>query len=129
MSLYVLDTDTLSLYERGNAAVCNHVASHDPRDVATTIITVEEQINGWYAVLRKARKPDEIATAYRRFTAGIGFVGGLHLYSYAESAVLRFQQLRKLKLNIGATDLRIAAIVLENAAILVTRNLRDFGRV
>ncbi len=34
-----------------------------------------------------------------------------------------------MKLNVGASDLRIAAIVLEHNATLVTRNLRDFGRV
>jgi len=129
MSLYVLDTDILTLYEHGHPAVLQHVGSHPPWAVTTTIITVEEQITGWCAFVRKARRPDEIATAYRRFTEGIGFMGGLQLLSYTEAAVLRFGQLRAQKLNVGAMDLRIAAIVLENAAILVTPNLRDFRRI
>jgi tRNA(fMet)-specific endonuclease VapC len=79
--------------------------------------------------VRRARKPDEIARAYLRLTNGIGFVGRLPLLSYTEPAVMQFQRLRGLKLNIGAMDLRIAAIVLENAATLVTRNQRDFRRV
>jgi tRNA(fMet)-specific endonuclease VapC len=37
--------------------------------------------------------------------------------------------LKTAKLNIGKTDLRIAATVLEHGAILVTRNTRDFQRV
>jgi tRNA(fMet)-specific endonuclease VapC len=41
----------------------------------------------------------------------------------------RYEQLRKLKVNIGRTDLRIAATVLEYGATLVTRNSRDFKRV
>jgi tRNA(fMet)-specific endonuclease VapC len=53
----------------------------------------------------------------------------LPLLSYTEPAVLRFQQLKALKLGVGAMDLRIAAIVLENGAILATRNSRDFRRV
>ena len=34
-----------------------------------------------------------------------------------------------MKLNVRANDLRIAAIALENSAIVVSRNLRDFQRV
>ena len=34
-----------------------------------------------------------------------------------------------LKLNVGRLDLRIAAIVLENQGVLITRNVRDFARV
>ena len=34
-----------------------------------------------------------------------------------------------MKLNIGKMDLRIGAVALENQAILVTRNSRDFGRI
>lgn len=44
-------------------------------------------------------------------------------------AILRFDNLLAMKLGVCATDLRIAAVVLENGAALVTRNLRDFRRV
>jgi tRNA(fMet)-specific endonuclease VapC len=42
---------------------------------------------------------------------------------------VRFQLLVGQKLNVGGMDLRIAAIALENGAAVVSRNLRDFGRV
>lgn len=48
MSLYVLDTDTLTLYREGDPAVCRNVLRHLTDDVATTIINVEEQLSGWY---------------------------------------------------------------------------------
>lgn len=41
----------------------------------------------------------------------------------------RHESLRKLKINIGKFNLRIAAVVLEQKAILVTRNQVDFGKV
>jgi tRNA(fMet)-specific endonuclease VapC len=87
MSVFVLDTNTLTLYEHRHPVVCQHVASHPFQDLA--IITVEEQINGWCALVRKARQPDKIARAYLRFTLGISFLGRLPLLSYTESAVLR----------------------------------------
>jgi tRNA(fMet)-specific endonuclease VapC len=37
--------------------------------------------------------------------------------------------LRQLKLNVRKMDLRIAAVVLEQNATLVTRNARDFKQV
>ena len=46
-----------------------------------------------------------------------------------ESAIDRYEDLRKQKLNIGKMDLRIAAIVLQHDAILVTRNTQDFCRI
>jgi tRNA(fMet)-specific endonuclease VapC len=49
--------------------------------------------------------------------------------SSTEAAVARVGQLKALRLNIRLMDLRIAAIALENGAVVVTRNLRDFGRV
>ena len=44
-------------------------------------------------------------------------------------ALDRYDALRRLKLNIGNYDLRIAAIALEAGATVVTCNLRDFQRV
>ena len=49
--------------------------------------------------------------------------------SFTEPAIARFKLLKGLRLNVGGTDLSIAAITLENGGILVTRNLRDFQRV
>jgi tRNA(fMet)-specific endonuclease VapC len=42
MSLYMLDTDTLTLYEHHHPIVCQHIVNHPPQELALTIITVEE---------------------------------------------------------------------------------------
>lgn len=47
---YILDTDMVSLYQRGLPAVLQHREIHALDLVATTIITVEEQISGWYKI-------------------------------------------------------------------------------
>ena len=45
------------------------------------------------------------------------------------ASIARHRSLLSAKLNIGKMDLRIAAIALESAATVVTRNIRDFSRV
>ena len=40
-----------------------------------------------------------------------------------------FDDLRKQKVTIGRSDLKIASIALVNDAIVLTANLRDFERV
>lgn len=53
MSLFVLDTDTLSLYQRGHASIVRRIAGRRPEDLAITVLTVEEQLAGWFTLLRK----------------------------------------------------------------------------
>src|SRR5262245_3073207 len=129
MSLYVLDTDVLTLLQHGHPTVVQHVATHRRMDVTITVISVEEELSGWYARVRRARKKDELARAYLHLATTTMFLSEMLVLSLTEPAIDRYDQLRKLKLKIGRQDLRIAAIVLENAAILVTRNTRDFQQV
>ena len=55
MSLYVLDTDILSLLQLNNPHVAKRVLSHSPDELAVTIISVEEQVRGWFTVVRRAK--------------------------------------------------------------------------
>jgi len=128
MSLFILDTDTLSLQERGHPILSPAIRAHQ-EELAITVISVEEQLSGWYSVLRRATQPPDVARAYERLASAVQFYSGLLILSFTEPAIARFEQLVALKLNIGRQDLRIAAITLEHGGILVTRNLRDFRRV
>ena len=49
--------------------------------------------------------------------------------NFTEAAMIRYDGLRTQKLNVGANDLKIAAIALEHGLIVVTRNQRDYDRV
>jgi tRNA(fMet)-specific endonuclease VapC len=129
MSLFVLDTDSLSLYQRSHRAVLAQIQAHLEQSIAITVITVEEQLTGWYRRLRKAKNPRELAGAYQRLAAAIPLLARWPILSFTEPAIARFKQLKALKLNVSSMDLSIAAITLENGGILVTRNRRDFQRV
>ena len=129
MSLYILDTDILSLYQRGHPVVCRHVTAHPAKDLAITAISVEEQRSGWYALLRSTTRRDHLAIAYQSLADSIPFLAQFTILAFPETAQDRFDQLASLKLNVRKMDLRIAAIALEQHAVVVTRNLRDFQRV
>src|SRR5260370_1109898 len=129
MSLYVLDTDILSLYQSSNATVAKRVFNHSPEDLAVTIISVEEQLRAWFTLRRRAKKRAELAYAYERFARSVNSLSTMSILSFTEAAIDRFELLRKMKLGVKANDLRIAAIALENSAIVVTRNRVDFERV
>ena len=129
MSPWVLDTDTLTLLERAHPLVSARVLAQPTGAVATAIISVEEQFSGWNAYIRRARRPDQLAYGYLRFTEVVTHLTRVPILTYTLGAIHRFDQLKSLRLNIGGNDLRIAAIALEHGATLVTRNRADFARV
>lgn len=129
MNLYVLDTDTISLYQKAHPLVCQRADAHASGQVVVTVITVEEQLSGWYTALRQAKKRDALALAYQELASAVQSLGRRPILSFTEPAIARYEQLKTLKLGVGKMDLRIAAITLENGGILVTRNLRDFQRI
>lgn len=129
MSLYILDTDTLTLLEEGHLAVGQRFLQQRREDVAISVLSVEEQLSGWYTQVRKAKRPERLEWAYRRLTETVSFLAHLRILTYDQAAMQLYEQLRKRKIKIGRMDLRIAATVLEQNAILVTRNARDFARV
>ena len=129
MSRFVLDTDTVQLFQDQNPRVLARVRAVTPGDLAISVVTVEEQMSGWYTQLRKAKQPDRLAWAYRRLAATVRFLAQIDIIDFDESAIRRYEQLKKLKIQIRKMDLRIAATVLQSGAILVTRNVRDFQPV
>jgi tRNA(fMet)-specific endonuclease VapC len=129
VSLYVLDTDTLTLYQRLHPVVVRNVFHHLADELRLTSITVEEQLAGWIALIRGARTAQQIETAHTRLNEAVRLLANWEILPFTVAAVARYQDLLKLKLNVGGNDLRLAAIALEFGAVVVTRNRRDFGRV
>jgi tRNA(fMet)-specific endonuclease VapC len=118
MSLHILDTDTLTLFQGGHADVCKNARSHPQNELAITVLSVEEQLSGWYAALRQAKDVDKLAWAYRRLAQNVAFLSRLQIIAFDEHAIRRYQGLAKQKLKVRKTDLRIASTVLESDATL-----------
>ena len=105
------------------------LAAFQAESLGVTIISIEEQIDGRHAFLRRAKTDAQIAYAYQNFTDSVRVLSGIHIVTFSEAAIARYNALLALKLNVGKMDLRIAAIALEAGARVITRNLRDFQRV
>lgn len=132
MTLYVMDTDHLSLYERGHPTIGNRILSarqNSFHDLAITVISVEEQFAGRLAQIRKATTPQTVISAYERLKATFVLFSDLDILDYCSRADELFRQFRKAGIRIGTQDLRIASITLARDGILLTRNLRDFEKV
>ena len=105
------------------------IARHLPDDLAVSIITIDEVHSGWIGAGRKAKTPDQVGRAYDQLTEAIIEFSKWTILSFSAGAVRRYATIKSLKLNVGGNDSKIAAIALELGAVVVTRNVRDFGRV
>jgi tRNA(fMet)-specific endonuclease VapC len=126
MNLFVLDTDILTLFQRSHATVMARVAEHSPDEIAISVVTVEQQLSGWYTQLRKGKGPEKLAWAYRRLAANVRFLACVQILDFEEAAIRRYEDLKRLRLKVGKMDLQIAATALQHGATAVTRNTRDF---
>jgi tRNA(fMet)-specific endonuclease VapC len=126
MSLYVLDTDSVTLLLHGQAKICAQAAAYGSSELALSIITVEETLTGWYGQIRRAKKDDQLIRAYAALQQAVEFCARVRILPLNEDAMGRFHHLRSSKRRAGGNDLKIAAVALAHAAILVTRNKQDF---
>lgn len=129
MSLYVLDTDHLSLYRYGHPEVSAHIEATPADQLAGTIMTIEEQLRAWYTQVRRARDRDQLARAYQGVFEVADTSKYIRVLPFTSGAVERYLDLRRQLPRLGKMDLSIAAIALEYDGIVVTRNRRDFEQV
>jgi tRNA(fMet)-specific endonuclease VapC len=94
-----------------------------------TAISVEEQLRGWLAAIRRAKKVHDQILFYNRLISLVRFVYKWQILPFDEPAADRFESLRKQRIRIGTQDLKIASISLERDALLLSANLRDFEQV
>lgn len=131
--MILLDTDHLTVLvdERhaSNQLLTSRLASSGDRSIATTIVTAEEQCQGWLAQIHRVRDPRGQVVAYERLAKLFEFLRDWDLIRFDLPAAEEFERLRKQRIRIGTRDLKIAAIALVNDALLLSANLQDFRRV
>lgn len=129
MSLWILDTDCFSLLQRGNQTITQRVRAVTSEEIATTIVTAEEQLRGRLDFIRRAVSETQLTSAYTRLWDTLEDFRSINVLSFDRYAYACFAELLRQKIRVGTQDLRIAAIALSINGILVTRNRRDFVKV
>jgi tRNA(fMet)-specific endonuclease VapC len=71
MTLFVLDSDILSLLEKGDPLVAARCHAATGNILATTVISVEEMLSGWYTLLRKAKRKEQVVSAYDHLATSV----------------------------------------------------------
>jgi len=131
--MYILDTDHISLVERGTGADAQRLrfrlAALTLQERATTIITFEEQMRGWMAYLARSRALANQLEAYGRLQRTLTHYCKITVLEFDKAAADEFQRLQLARLRVGTMDLKIAAIALAHDAVLLSRNLKDFNSI
>jgi tRNA(fMet)-specific endonuclease VapC len=129
MTLWVLDTDHISLQQRGNSLLDDRLKQVPTEALAITIISVEEQLYGRLNQIRRAQTTEIMAFAYDGLEKAIRRFQSIQVLSFNAEAARLYQGFIDQKIRIGTHDLKIAAITLANDGVLLTRNHKDFSKV
>jgi tRNA(fMet)-specific endonuclease VapC len=132
VTLWILDTDHLSLLERGDLQVKKRLQQIPPSSVAITIVTAEEKIKGRLATINNwsgVENVERLAFAYGALQSTLEDFRSLNILPFSDSARDRYREFLQQKIRVGSHDLRIAAIALSAGGILVTSNRRDFEKI
>ncbi len=129
--MFVLDTNHLrELIHQTPAGLRLRERMQSPgEDVVLPIVVAEESLRGWLARLASAKTPPAQQWTYAQFDQLLQELAKFIRLPWDEDAASRFAAFRAQGLRIGTLDLRIACIVLEYDATLLTRNSVDFAKV
>jgi tRNA(fMet)-specific endonuclease VapC len=132
MSLWILDTDHVSLFLEGNSQVGKQAAERFP-NVAITIITVQEIFNGWTGRLNSPSYVHQQVRLYTKLWEATELFKSIVVLNFTEAAQEYHQELLITNKDLAKKrlekDTKIAAIALANRGVVVTRNYKDFSIV
>ncbi len=131
--MYILDTDHMSLLERKTSHEAQRLffrlSSLRADEYSTTIVSFEEQMRGWMALLASTRSFEKQIEFYDQLKNALRRYNKIRLFDFDKQAVEILTDLQKQRIRIGTMDLKIAAIAMANNATLLSRNLKDFNKV
>ncbi|MFN6513847.1 MAG: type II toxin-antitoxin system VapC family toxin [Nostoc sp. CreGUA01] len=106
MTLWVLDTDHISLLQRGHPLVVSKIAAVNPDEIAVTVITIVEQMYGRLDVIKRAKSKQELVTAYALLRETFNRLCQANILDFNEAAFDIYNELLKQKIRVGTQDLQ-----------------------
>ena len=122
--MYLLDTNIISYWMRGDKSVIHRIKKNAPADLSLSTITLAEIL---YGIEKSPIKKKERQLKIKKISSL------LDLYSFDEAAAGKYAviraQLERKGMAISERDTQIASIAVANKLIVVTHNVREFGRI
>lgn len=132
--MIVIDTDHITYLkfpqsDRGKRLIGQMTAVEATEIFAISIVTIEERMRGWLAMIAKERQALRQVIGYRELAQLFDFYHEFSILPFDNPVAEKFNQLRAQKLRIATMDLKIAATAIVHDAILLSANRRDFEKV
>ena len=122
--IYLLDTNIISYWMRGDEKLINKIRKHKPSDLSICTITLAEI---YYGIEKSPVKKKERRNKIQRICSQ------LEIYPFDDLAARKYSmirtQLEKDGIAISERDLQIASIAMANKLVAVTHNVKEFKRV
>ncbi len=122
--MYLLDTNIISYWMRGDPRLINKIKSYSPSDLSLSTITLAEI---YYGIEKSTVKKKERRLKIEHIKSE------LDIYPFNEQAAVKYGAIRaaleKLGKPISERDTQIASIALANKLCIVTHNTKEFSRI
>ncbi|MFP4124158.1 PIN domain-containing protein [Coleofasciculus sp.] len=121
--MYVLDTNTLIYYFKGQGKIAENIANVSPQEIGiSTIVLFELQVG-----IAKSTSPTKRTQQLQQLLSRV------NLFPFDKDAALAAAtiraQLEQKGTPIGSMDVLIAGTAVALQAILITHNVKEFSRV
>jgi tRNA(fMet)-specific endonuclease VapC len=121
--MYVLDTNTLIYYFKGQGQVAKNLTAVPPQDIAiSTIVLFELQVG-----IAKSPAPAKRIQQLQQLLSRVNLVPFDHDAALAAATIRA--QLERLGTPIGPIDVLIAGVAMSRQEAIVTHNVGEFSRV
>ena len=122
--MYLLDTNIISYWMRGDKRIIDRIKKHIPAELSISTITLAEIL---YGIEKSPMKKKERQLKIKQISSL------LSLYSFDEVAAGKYAkiraQLEREGMVISERDTQIASIAMANKITIVTHNVKEFGRI